>query len=57
MDQNEISTLNTLIHKDILSQLQEDLQTLPAKEKEVFQSYYFEELSIREIAVGCDDFA
>lgn len=44
-------TLNTLIHKDILSQLQEDLQTLPAKEKEVFESYYFEELSIREIAV------
>lgn len=43
-------TLNTLIHKDILSQLQEDLQALPVKEKEVFECYYFEELSIREIA-------
>ncbi|KAA2239945.1 sigma-70 family RNA polymerase sigma factor [Chitinophaga agrisoli] len=43
-------TLNTLIHKDILSQLQEDLQALPEKERQVFRWYHFDELSIREIA-------
>ena len=43
-------TLNTLIHKDILFQLQEDLQALPEKERQVFTWYHFDELSIREIA-------
>ncbi|GAA0553299.1 RNA polymerase sigma factor [Chitinophaga japonensis] len=44
-------TLNTLIHKDILSQLQEDLHALPEKERQVFTWYHFDELSIREIAL------
>lgn len=44
-------TLNSIIHKDILSQLQEDLQTLPEKERQVFSLYHFDELSIREIAL------
>jgi RNA polymerase sigma-70 factor (family 1) len=44
-------TLNTLIHKDIMSQLQHDLQQLPEKERQVFEWYHFDELSIREIAM------
>ena len=44
-------TLNTLIHKDLLNQLQHDLQNLPEKERQVFEWYHFDELSIREIAM------
>lgn len=44
-------TLNTLIHKDIMNQLQQDLQQLPEKERQVFEWYHFDELSIREIAM------
>ncbi|CAL1516405.1 RNA polymerase sigma-70 factor [Chitinophaga sp. MM2321] len=43
-------TLSTLINKDIINQLQQDLQHLPEKERQVFVSYHFDELSIREIA-------
>ncbi|NLR79630.1 RNA polymerase sigma factor [Chitinophaga eiseniae] len=44
-------TLNTIIHKDIITQLQQDLQHLPEKERQVFEWYHFDELSIREIAL------
>jgi|GEM_PF-2932926 len=44
-------TLCSIIHKDILAFLQEDLQHLPQKEKQVFIWYHIDELSIREIAI------
>lgn len=44
-------TINTIIHKDILLQLQDDLQILPEKERQVFTWYHFDELSIKEIAI------
>ena len=44
-------TLNTIIHKDLIFQLQEDLRQLPEKENQVFTLYHFDELSIREIAL------
>jgi RNA polymerase sigma-70 factor (family 1) len=44
-------TLSTIIHKDILSLLQEDLQHLPEKERQVFTWYHIDELSIREITI------
>ncbi|MFY0252477.1 RNA polymerase sigma-70 factor [Chitinophaga sp. 30R24] len=44
-------TLNVIINKDILNQLQQDLQQLPEKERQVFEWYHFDELSIREIAM------
>lgn len=43
-------TMSTIIHKDILAQLQDDLQALPEKERQVFTWSHFDELSIREIA-------
>ncbi|RFS22787.1 RNA polymerase sigma-70 factor [Chitinophaga silvatica] len=36
--------------KDILKHIHNDLKQLPEKERQVFQMYHFEELSIREIA-------
>jgi RNA polymerase sigma-70 factor (ECF subfamily) len=44
-------TLSTIIHKDIRSLLQEDLQHLPEKERLVFTWYHIDELSIREITI------
>lgn len=43
-------TLSKVINKDIRRQLQNDLQRLPEKERQVFEWYHFDELSIREIA-------
>lgn len=43
-------TLSKVINKDIRRQLQNDLRRLPEKERQVFEWYHFEELSIREIA-------
>ncbi|ATL47097.1 hypothetical protein COR50_07805 [Chitinophaga caeni] len=36
--------------KDIIQHFQKDLQQLPVKERQVFEWYHFDELSIREIA-------
>ncbi|SEW13345.1 RNA polymerase sigma-70 factor, ECF subfamily [Chitinophaga sp. YR573] len=44
-------TLSTIIHENILSLLQEDLQHLPEKERQVFTWYHIDELSIREITI------
>jgi RNA polymerase sigma-70 factor (ECF subfamily) len=44
-------TLSTIIHKNIRSLLQEDLQHLPEKERQVFTWYHIDELSIREITI------
>ncbi|MBW8686316.1 RNA polymerase sigma factor [Chitinophaga rhizophila] len=43
-------TMTTIIHKDIITQLHDDLNLLPEKERQVFRWYHFDELSIREIA-------
>lgn len=43
-------TMSTIIHRDIMAHLQDDLQTLPEKERQVFTWSHFDELSIREIA-------
>lgn len=44
-------TMSTIIHKDIMSYLQDNLQSLPEKERQVFTWSHFDELSIREIAL------
>jgi len=44
-------TMSAIIHKDIITQLQGDLQLLPGKEWQVFTWYHFDELSVREIAI------
>lgn len=44
-------TMSTIIHKDIITQLQGDLQLLPEREWQVFIWYHFDQLSVREIAM------
>lgn len=43
-------TMSIIIHRDIIARLQDDLQALPEKERQVFTWSHFDELSIREIA-------
>lgn len=49
-EQGSELTMSAIIHKDMIAQLQDDLQALPEKERQVFAWSHFDELSIREIA-------
>lgn len=49
-EQGSELTMSIIIHRDIIAQLQDDLQALPEKERQVFTWSHFDELSIREIA-------
>ncbi|MCF6402101.1 sigma-70 family RNA polymerase sigma factor [Chitinophaga filiformis] len=48
-EQGSELTMSTIIHKDIIARLQDDLRMLPEKERQIFTWSHFDELSIREI--------